>query len=109
MENSAEQKYEPGTHPDLPAPVFTRGPIGWVRENLFGSATDIVLTLLTVYLLYTVVPFLVDWMIIDAAFEGGSRKDCRAIAGGACWAFIGVRLNLFIFLLYQFMNAEPVS
>ncbi len=100
MTDAAQQSYEPGTHPDLPPPVFARGPIGWVRENLFGSATDTVLTLFTIYLLYLIVPFLVDWMIIDAAFEGGSRKDCRAIAGGACWAFIGKRLALFIYGFY---------
>ena len=92
--------YLPGTHPDLPPPVFSRGPIGWIRANLFGSATDAALTLLAAYALYSVIPFLVDWMFVDAAFEGESRKDCRAVAEGACWAFIGNRLSLFIYGFY---------
>ena len=92
--------YLPGTHPDLPPPVFSRGPIGWIRANLFGSATDAALTLLAAYALYSVIPFLVDWMFVDAAFEGESRKDCRAVAGGACWAFINERLSLFIYGFY---------
>jgi len=92
--------YLPGTYPDLPAPVFTRGPLGWIKENLFGSATNTVLTLLTLYLLYLILPPLLDWFFIDAAYEGASRKDCRAIAPGACWAFIGTRLQLFIYGFY---------
>ena len=72
--------YLPGTHPDLPPPVFARGPIGWVRQNLFGSVTDTALTFLAVYFLYSTIPFLADWMFIDAAFTGESRKDCHSVA-----------------------------
>ena len=101
--------YLPGTHPDLPPPVFSRGPIGWIRANLFGSATDAALTLLAAYALYSVIPFLVDWMFVDAAFEGESRKDCRAVAEGACWAFIGNRLSLFIAAASGPMPRMPFS
>jgi len=92
--------YPPGTHPDLPPPSSVHGPIHWIRVNLFGSVTDTALTLLVAYALYSVIPFLADWMFIDAAFVGESRKDCRAVAGGACWAFIGNRLSLFIYGFY---------
>ena len=92
--------YPPGTYPNLPPPSNVHGPIHWIRVNLFGSVTDTALTLLTAYVLYSIIPFLVDWMFIDAAFEGASRKECRAVAGGACWAFIGNRLSLFIYGFY---------
>jgi general L-amino acid transport system permease protein len=92
--------YLPGTHPDLPPPSSVYGPIHWIRVNLFGSVTDTALTLLAAYFLYSVIPFLADWMFADAAFVGESRKDCRAVAGGACWAFIGNRLSLFIYGFY---------
>ena len=92
--------YLPGTHPDLPPPVFARGPIGWVRQNLFGSVTDTALTLLAVYFLYSTITFLADWMFIDAVFTGESRKDCRSVADGACWAFIGNRFQLFVYGFY---------
>jgi len=92
--------YPPGTHPDLPPPSSVHGPIHWVKVNLFGSATNTALTLLTVYLIYSIVPMLSEWMFIDAAFEGESRKDCRAVSQGACWAFIGNRLPLFIYGFY---------
>ncbi|MAF95284.1 MAG: amino acid ABC transporter permease [Rhodospirillaceae bacterium] len=92
--------YLPGTHPDLPPPSSVYGPVHWIRVNLFGSITNAVLTLLAVYFLYSVIPLLGEWMFIDAAYEGESRKDCRAVAQGACWAFIGNRLPLFIYGFY---------
>ncbi len=92
--------YLPGTHPDLPPPSSVHGPIHWIRVNLFGSVTDTALTLLAVYFLYSAITFLAGWMFINAAFTGESRNDCRAVADGACWAFIGNRLSLFIYGFY---------
>jgi general L-amino acid transport system permease protein len=95
-----EAGYLPGTHPDLPPPSSSYGPVHWIKVNLFGSVTNTVLTLLVAYLLWGLVPFLAEWMYFDAAFVGESRKDCRAVAGGACWAFINERLSLFIYGFY---------
>jgi general L-amino acid transport system permease protein len=92
--------YLPGTHPSLPPPFNAHGPIHWIKTNLFSTVTNTVLTLLVVYLLYKILPFLADWMFLDASFIGESRKDCHAIADGACWAFIGNRLSLFIYGFY---------
>lgn len=92
--------YLPGTHPDLPPPASAYGPVHWIKVNLFGTVTNTGLTLLVMYLLWLVIPFLAEWMYFDAAFVGESRKDCRAVAGGACWAFIGERLTLFIYGFY---------
>ncbi|MEQ8226602.1 MAG: amino acid ABC transporter permease [Rhodospirillales bacterium] len=97
---SAVQTYVPGEHPDWPAPSSVKGPVHWIKTNLFGSVTNTLLTLLTIYLLYKIIPAMVDWMFIDAAYTGTSRKDCEAQAGGACWAFIGTRLQLFIYGFY---------
>ncbi len=94
------QHYAPGTHPDLPSPVRTEGPIFWVQKNLLSSPLNILLTVLgAAFLLYTVPSFL-DWALFDAAFTGDSRKDCEAIASGACWAFIDERFSLFIYGFY---------
>ncbi len=57
-----------------------------------------VLTLLAVYFLYLVVPPLVKWAFIDADWTGTSRQDCTG--GGACWVFITVRFNQFIYGFY---------
>ena len=64
--------YEPGEHPDWPAPSSVKGPMHWIKTNLFGSVTNTLLTLLTIYLLYKIIPAMVDWMFIDAAYTGPS-------------------------------------
>ena len=92
--------YLPGQHPDLPPPVNTVGVIGWVRRNLFPSATNTFLTLLAAYFLYLVIPPLIDWMFLEATFVGKSRKECHAVASGACWAFVGERFQLFVYGFY---------
>jgi general L-amino acid transport system permease protein len=94
------QHYPPGTHPDLPSPVRTEGPIYWVHKNLLSSPLNVLLTVLGVaFILYTVPAFL-DWALFDAAFTGESRKDCEAVASGACWAFIQERFPLFVYGFY---------
>ncbi|MEK9671671.1 MAG: amino acid ABC transporter permease [Rhodospirillaceae bacterium] len=97
---SSGQTYKPGEHPSLPPPSSVKGPIAWAKENLFGSITNTLLTLLALYFLYKIIPALAQWMYVDAVFTGESRNDCRAQAPGACWAFIGSRLKLFIYGFY---------
>jgi general L-amino acid transport system permease protein len=103
---SAEQSHVVGEHPDMPPPVTEVGIIGWLRHNLFSSTTNIVITVLTIYFLYLIVPSLLNWMFFDAVFSAESRDDCRAIAEaaghelGACWAFIGKRFEIFVYGFY---------
>ena len=58
---SAEQSHVLGEHPDMPPPVTEVGVIGWVRHNLFSSTTNIVITVLTLYFLYLIVPSIMNW------------------------------------------------
>ncbi len=95
-----KQHYEPGTHPDLPPPLGSTGPIKWIRENLFSSPTNIVLTILAAFFLYKIVPGMVAWTITDATFIAADRNECRALNSGACWAFIAQRWHLFTFGFY---------
>lgn len=99
-DSTTQQKYAPGTHPEMPPPFKTRGVMLWMRENLFSSPTNIVLSLLAIYFLYKVLPGVLEWSLFDAAFTGNDRNECRAQAGGACWAFIGERLKLFTYGFY---------
>ena len=97
---SEAKQYAPGTHPDLPPPANTVGAVGWLRENLLSSPTNIVLTILTIYFLYIILPPSLSWLFFDAAYTGKSREECRAVASGACWAFVGERFNLFVYGFY---------
>jgi general L-amino acid transport system permease protein len=103
---STETSYVAGEHPDLPPPASEVGAIGWIRHNLFSSTTNIVITVVTFYLLYVIVPPMLNWLFLDAVFVADSRDDCRAIAAaageelGACWAFIGKRFQIFVYGFY---------
>lgn len=95
-----DKSYTPGEHPDLPAPSNTIGPMAWVRENLFSSPTNIILTIISAWLVYKIVPSAVDWLFLDATFIAEDRNECRAKSDGACWAFIKERMALFTFGFY---------
>ena len=84
----SETTYKPGEHPDMPPPSNTVGPVAWVRENLLSSPSNIIMTIVSIWLLYKILPGALDWLFFDAAFTGENRDECRAKADGACWAFI---------------------
>lgn len=85
--------------PQSPPPVSTVGVVGWMRQNLFSSPFNTALTLLTLYLLYSVVPPLFEWAFIDSLLQGESNKDCRGIEG-ACWVLVPKRFWQYIYGFY---------
>jgi general L-amino acid transport system permease protein len=90
--------------PERPAPVKTTGFVGFVRTRLFNSPTNILITVLSVLLLwFTVVPAL-RFLLIDAVWRGADRNVCLAEnAGrvvGACWPFISAKFSQFIYGFY---------
>lgn len=93
-----DRNYEPGQHPDLPPPPGTVGVLGWIRQNLFSSIGNTLLTLLAIYIIYLVVPPIVEWAILTAQIGGDSRTDCTN--EGACWALIRVRFSQFMYGFY---------
>ena len=88
----------------LPPPKLSRGPIAWIRENLFSSLFNTLLTLVALYLLYVTVPPLMKFMFIDAVWAGADRDACRADTTGrevgACWAFIRDKIYFFTYGSY---------
>jgi len=95
-----DKNYIPGEHPDLPPPSNLIGPVAWIRNNLLSSPANIIMTILSVWFLYIVIPPTLNWFFLDAAFTGEDRNACRAVADGACWAFIGERFKLFTYGFY---------
>ena len=85
-------------HPELPPPITEVGVLGWLRHNLFSSPANAALTLVALYVIYLTVPPLVDWALLKADWTGTTRADCKS--GGACWAFVGVWFNQFIYRFY---------
>ncbi|MFC4174473.1 amino acid ABC transporter permease [Microvirga sp. GCM10011540] len=87
-----------------PPPNLARGPIAWMRENLFSGPFNTILTLVVLYLLYVSIPPLVEFLFINAVWTGADRDACRAeTAGhpvGACWAFVIDKINYFVYGSY---------
>ena len=100
MANIPTKQYAPGEHPDLPAPIGITGPLAWIKNNLLSSPTNVVLTVISLWFLYKILPGALEWMFFDAAFTGKDRNECTAKAGGACWAFVGERFQLFTYGFY---------
>lgn len=84
--------------PSLPPPSTAIGPVAWVRKHLLSSPLNIFLTVFSLYILYLVIPPVLQWGFIDATWTGASKKACTA--GGACWAFVDVYFKQFMYGLY---------
>ncbi|MAL79901.1 MAG: amino acid ABC transporter permease [Sneathiella sp.] len=85
-------------HPDLPPPTSQTGVIGWMRENLFSSPLNIVLTLVAGYVSWVALSSLISYAFIDANFAGTTREDCTG--SGACWVFIKMRFGQIMYGFY---------
>ena len=94
--------------PDLPPPTGMTGPVGWMRENLFSSPLNIALTIFSLFLLYLIIPPIVNWAILTATWTfppevitGDRAPNTSDCAGeGACWIFVRVRIGQFIYGFY---------
>jgi general L-amino acid transport system permease protein len=88
----------------MPPPVLVRGPLAWLRENLFASPLQAILTLAALYLVYVVVPPIINFFFVDAVWTGSDREACREdVIGrpvGACWAYVIDRINYFVYGSY---------
>jgi len=79
-------------------PANTVGIIGWVRANLFGGTVNTCLTFVSIYLLWLIIPPLLDWTFFSADFTGTTGRECTT--EGACWAWLDQRIAQFLYGFY---------
>ena len=100
----ATQSYESGQPSTLPPPRSEVGVLGWLKHNLFSSPFNAAMTILIVWFLWTVIPPLFEWLVLNSVWTADTRKECwekmAVPEDGACWAFIAGRLKLFIYGFY---------
>jgi general L-amino acid transport system permease protein len=89
-----------GGAPDLPPPGLVGGPLAWAQANLFGSALSAALTLASLAFLAWALPDLVRWLLLDAVWSAPDGEACRRPGAGACWAYIGAKLEFFAYGSY---------
>ena len=75
--NFDKNNYLPGTHPDLPPPPGTVGVVGWLKNNLFSSLSNSILTLLSFYFLYLLIDSAINWFVVDAVVDANDKPGCR--------------------------------
>jgi general L-amino acid transport system permease protein len=80
------------------------GVVGWVRANLFSSVSNSLLTIAIAVALALLIPPLVQFLLIDAVWNGTDREACLPTEArpevGACWAFVRDRIYFFIYGSY---------
>ncbi len=87
------------------AAPLTRRMIGFgasVHSHLLSSPFNIFLTLFGLWILYLLVPPMVDWLL-NSDWRGSVSADCDS--GGLCGVFLRQRLNL---ILYGFYPSEEI-
>jgi len=84
--------------PERGPPAATTGVIGWMRANLFSGWLSTILTLAGLYILWLIIPGLLDWAFFDADFQGDDRFACTS--SGACWAWFDQRIDQFLYGFY---------
>jgi general L-amino acid transport system permease protein len=85
---------------ELKPPVTSVGVTGWVRANLFKGWFNSLLTILTLYLLWQVVPPIIRWVFIDSVWNT-TGAVCRD-ADGACWSVITKNFRFIFFGFYPY-------
>lgn len=89
-----------------PPPSTQIGVVKWLRENLFSSWFNTLLTLVSLYVIYIALKGALPWMF-GGVWNAESLKECRAILNEtrgnthyACWAVIKERWNQLLYGFY---------
>jgi general L-amino acid transport system permease protein len=89
---------------ERPAPMKTTGFVGFLRTRLFNSPTNILITIISVLLLWFIVVPAIRFLLVDAVWSGNDRNACLAEnvghAVGACWPFVQAKFSQFIYGFY---------
>ena len=86
---------------EQPAPLGQTGVIRWMRENLFSSVGNSILSVLAIAFVIFIGAELLPWMI-QPSWDSGSLRQCIDDPNitGACWGVIRDRFNQLMFGFY---------
>jgi general L-amino acid transport system permease protein len=85
--------------PELPPPARETGVVKWLRENLFSNATNSVLTIVSIIVIYMIAQNTLPW-IMNGVWQAPSLAACRDVLegqSGACFAVLTERWNQLIY------------
>jgi general L-amino acid transport system permease protein len=85
--------------PAMPPPPNAAGPMKWVKDNLFATPANSVLSILALLAIYMILSGTVPWML-NGIWASPSLAVCREILDGttgACFAVLSERWNQLLF------------
>ena len=86
---------------ELPPRTPRLGPVRWLRDNLFSTWYNAVLTVVSLLIIYWAVSAIWEWGIAGGMWTAENRRECLdANPDGACWAGVVVWFNTIIYGRY---------
>ena len=85
--------------PSAPPPSTATGVVAWMRQNLFATVPNAALTLVSLFVIYSVLSGVLPW-ILNGVWNSTSLAQCREILdgeSGACFAVLAERWNQLLF------------
>jgi general L-amino acid transport system permease protein len=99
------------TLPPKPAPLTISGPIGWMRQSLFPTPINALMSVIFGALLLYVVWIALDWAVFKAVWSGESSEACIGEGNqeGACWAMAKAKFGQWMYGFYPFAERWRVN
>jgi len=85
--------------PPSPPPASQTGMVKWLRENLFSSVFNAILTVLALYFIYKILAGFIPWMM-NGVWNTSSIAECYAVLNGkrgGCFSVLTERWHQLIF------------
>ncbi|MEQ6201815.1 amino acid ABC transporter permease [Sulfitobacter sp. HNIBRBA2951] len=85
--------------PQQPAPANAAGPLKWVKDNLFATWPNALLTVASIYVIFLILSSTMPW-ILGGLWTTSSLAECREVLQGtsaACFSVLTERWNQLIF------------
>lgn len=79
-------------------PVASVGVLGWIRQNLFNSPFNSLLTIVILFTFVKILPPLIQWALIDSVWF--TTGDICKETDGACWSVVTKNLRFVLFGFY---------
>ena len=85
--------------PEAPPPATETGAVKWLRENLFSSPANTLLTLVSIFVVFNIASASAPWFL-NGVWDSPSIAACREILDGrvgGCFAVLSERWNQLLF------------
>jgi len=85
--------------PPMAPPATEQGIVKWLRENLFATWANGILTIVALYVIYLVLRATMPW-IFNGVWTTSSLAECREVldgVAGGCFSVLTERWNQLLF------------